>query len=71
VVPYGGDPWRLDPPDIDALAKGAVDVLIYQDRYRVAARARAIEAFGLQDMLAGYLAALLPDRFPVRSSALR
>ena len=20
VAPYGGDPWRLDPPDIDGLA---------------------------------------------------
>jgi len=62
VVPYGGDPWRLDPPDLDALAAAAVDILLNQDRYRAAARARAVEVFGLEGMLAGYLAALLPDR---------
>ncbi len=60
VVPYGGDPWRLEPPDVPALAEAAVDILTHQDRYRAAARARAVAAFGLETMLAGYLAALLP-----------
>ena len=27
VAPYGGDPWRLDPPDIDGLASAALRVL--------------------------------------------
>lgn len=67
VVPYGGDPWRLDPPDIVALAEGAVDILTHQGRYRAAARDRAVGAFNLEDMLAGYLSALLPDRFGASS----
>lgn len=69
VVPYGGDPWRLDSPDIEGLAEGAVDILLNQDRYRAAARARAVEAFGLEGMLSGYLAALLPDASSVGSSS--
>jgi glycosyltransferase involved in cell wall biosynthesis len=68
VVPYGGDPWRLDPPNVAALAAGAVDILQQQDTYRAAARLKAVSAFGLDRMLAGYLAALLPDRFPVAVS---
>lgn len=60
VVPYGGDPWQLDPPDIAALARGGLDILTNQERYRLAARMRAMAAFGLDNMVAGYLAALLP-----------
>jgi glycosyltransferase involved in cell wall biosynthesis len=63
VVPYGGDPWHLDPPDVDALAAGAVNILQHQERYRVGARARAEAAFGLERMLAGYLEALVPGTY--------
>ncbi len=59
VVPYGGDPWQLDPPDVDALAEAAVEVLLNQDRFRPAARARAEAAFGLDKMVEGYLDVLL------------
>jgi glycosyltransferase involved in cell wall biosynthesis len=59
VVPYGGDPWRLDPPDVDALAEAAVEILLNQERFRTSARARAEAAFGLDEMVAGYLDALL------------
>jgi glycosyltransferase involved in cell wall biosynthesis len=27
VVPYGGDPWRLDPPDASGLVAAAVEIL--------------------------------------------
>ncbi len=41
IVPYGGDAWRLDPPNIPALACGAIEILEDQDRFRIAARACA------------------------------
>lgn len=59
VVPYGSDPWKLDPPDVTALAEAAVEILTHQDRFRTAARARAEEAFRLDAMVDGYLAALM------------
>jgi glycosyltransferase involved in cell wall biosynthesis len=58
VVPYGGDPWRLDPPALDVLAAAAIDVLIDQDRFRPAARSRAEAEFGLEKMVDGYLESL-------------
>ncbi len=59
VVPYGGDPWKLDKPDIPALAEAALDILQNQNRFRKAARQRAEEAFGLDKMVDGYLDVLL------------
>ncbi len=55
IIPYGGDPWRLDPPDLDALARGAVEVLAEQARFRAGARRRAEEALGLEPMVDAYL----------------
>lgn len=55
LVPYGGDPWRLDPPDARSLADAAVQVITMQDRFREAARARAEAAFSLEDMVQSYL----------------
>jgi glycosyltransferase involved in cell wall biosynthesis len=59
VVPYGGDPWRLDPPDVPALSQAALEILREQDRFRQGARRRAEEAFGLDAMLDAYLEVLL------------
>ena len=59
VVPYGGDPWQLDPPDIASLARAAEEVLADQPRFRHGARQRAEQAFGLDTMVEGYLACLL------------
>ena len=59
VVPYGGDPWELEPPDVAGLARGAAEVLADQPRFRQAARRRAEEAFGLDRMVEGYLGCLL------------
>jgi len=59
VVPYGGDPWRLDSPDVESLAEAALEMLAAQEVYRHAARRRAEAAFSLDVMVDGYLQALL------------
>lgn len=58
VVPYGGDVWRLDPPDLDSLADAAQEILADQPRFRRGARARAEAGLGLETMVQGYLRAL-------------
>jgi len=55
IVPYGGDPWQLHPPDLDALARAAAEVLADQARFRAGARRRAEEALGLDPMVDAYL----------------
>lgn len=55
VVPYGGDAWKLDPPDISALAYAAVEIINNQDNLRQGARHRAEESFGLDQMVDNYL----------------
>jgi glycosyltransferase involved in cell wall biosynthesis len=59
LAPYGGDPWRLDPPNIDGLASAALQVLADLPAYRRAARQHAETHFSLERMLDGYLDALL------------
>lgn len=58
VVPYGGDAWKLEPPDVPALANASLRVLNDLDYYREGARQRAEEAFGLEMMVNRYLEAL-------------
>jgi glycosyltransferase involved in cell wall biosynthesis len=55
IVPYGGDPWRLDPPDIAGLADGALSILRTGQAGREAARLRAEAAFGLDAMVEAYV----------------
>jgi glycosyltransferase involved in cell wall biosynthesis len=55
IVPYGGDPWRLDQPGIASLARGALEVLQAGDAMRHAARLHAEAAFGLDAMVEAYL----------------
>lgn len=62
LVPYGGDPWKLARPDIPALAAAAVEILREQARFRQAARAQAEDALGLDQMVDGYLQALLDGK---------
>jgi len=61
IVPYGGNPWKLEEPDISALAIAAQAVLTNQDTYRAAARRRAESVFGLDQMTDAYLKLLLGD----------
>ncbi len=58
VVPYGGNPWNLDTPDVPALAAAAVEILQNQEKHRLAARTRAVQVFDLDIMVGGYLEAL-------------
>ncbi len=55
---YGGDPWRLDPPDVPALVGAAHEVLGDPARFRAAARQRAEAGLGLDTMVTGYLGTL-------------
>jgi len=59
LVPYGSDPWKLEPPDVPALAAAAAEIIAGQNRFRPAARAHAEAAFGLDRMVAAYLEVLL------------
>lgn len=58
LVPYGGDPWRLERPDFDGLARAAAEIVADQARFRRAARQRAEQAFDLGEMTERYLRAL-------------
>jgi len=55
LAPYGGDPWKLETPDLEALVEAGEQVLGDQPRFRAGARARAEAAFGLERMVDGYL----------------
>jgi glycosyltransferase involved in cell wall biosynthesis len=59
LVPYGANPWRLEPPDIETLADAAAEVLDDQQRFRTSARERAEAVFDLENMVEEYLKVLL------------
>ncbi|HEX7976606.1 MAG TPA: glycosyltransferase family 4 protein [Anaerolineales bacterium] len=58
VVPYGSNYWNLEKPDVATLAAAASQILMDQEVFRVAARARAKAVFGLDVMVEKYLAAI-------------
>ncbi|MBN1303372.1 MAG: glycosyltransferase family 4 protein [Anaerolineales bacterium] len=58
LVAYGGDPWKLEQPDIPALAEAAGEILRDLDRFRAAARQRAEGTLGLDAMVEKYLEVL-------------
>ena len=59
LVPYGGNPWKLDPADIPSLADAATEVLEDQPRFRKLAREQAESKLGLDKMVDEYLKILL------------
>ena len=59
LAPYGGNQWRLQQPDIPALAEAATEVLQDQDHFRKSARERAESAFDVETMVDEYLKVLL------------
>lgn len=59
IVPYGADPWKLERPNVPALAEAVAEFLRDQPRYRRAARARAESALGVDGMVDAYLKVLL------------
>lgn len=62
IVPYGADPWKLETPNVPALADAVGEVLCDQPRYRQAARKRAESALGVDEMVDAYLKVLLEER---------
>ncbi len=59
LVPYGGDPWKLDQPNVSALVKAVDAILSDQPRFRQTARARAESTLGVGGMVDAYLRVLL------------
>ena len=59
LVPYGGDVWNIDPPDIESLASASAEILRDQTRFAKTARAHAESALGLDKMVDRYLKVLL------------
>lgn len=59
LVPYGGNPWKLEPPNLDGLVGAAQEILNDQERFRNAARAHAEAALSLDQMVERYLDVLL------------
>ena len=59
LVSYGGNQWKLKPPDVPALAEAAIEILQEQERFRKAARARAEDLLGVEKMVDEYLKVLL------------
>ena len=54
VVPYGGNPWKLEKPDTDALAESVKKVISRLSDYSIAARTTAEQRFGLDKMVDAY-----------------
>jgi glycosyltransferase involved in cell wall biosynthesis len=59
VVPYGSNYWNLEPPDITGLAGAVKEVLAGRPLFQQAARRRAEEAFGIDQMVEQYIRVLL------------
>ena len=59
IVPYGGDPWKLEKPDIPSLAIRSAQVIRNQASFRSGARAQAEKALDLEEMVDKYLQVLL------------
>lgn len=59
VARYGSDPWKLQKPDIHALADAAQQALTHHAQKRAAARARAEERFNIERIADQYLRVLL------------
>ncbi|TLX75667.1 glycosyltransferase family 4 protein [Labilibacter sediminis] len=56
IVDYGGDPWKIETPDMDGLVDGAIQVKKNWEHYSEKARSRAIENFNIDDVVNKYLA---------------
>jgi glycosyltransferase involved in cell wall biosynthesis len=59
LAPYGGDPWKLERPNLPALVNAAAEILQNNERFRRSARQRAEEGFALDQMVDRYLGVLL------------
>lgn len=59
LVPYGANQWKLEKPDIPALAIAAEEILQNNEQFRASARKQAETVLGLDKMVEEYLKALL------------
>jgi glycosyltransferase involved in cell wall biosynthesis len=59
LVPYGANHWKLEQPDIFALAEAAMEVLQAQEHFRKSAREQAKSALDVDSMVDEYLKVLL------------
>ena len=59
LAPYGANQWKLEQPDIQALADAAEEVLQNNEKFRQSAREHAEENLSLEKMVAQYLKVLL------------
>jgi glycosyltransferase involved in cell wall biosynthesis len=59
LVPYGGDLWNIEQPDVPALADAAAEILKDQVRFSKNARIQAESALGLDKMVDDYVKYLL------------
>lgn len=59
VILYGGNPWKLETPNIAGLAASTAQMLADLPRYQAGARERAESAFGLDAMVEKYLEFML------------
>lgn len=59
LAPYGANQWKLEQPNIQALADVAEEVLQENDRFRKSAREHAEENLSLDKMVDKYLGVLL------------
>lgn len=63
LVSYGGNQWKLEQPDVPALAEATIGILQNQEQFRKAARARAEYLLSVDKMVDTYLKILLDDNF--------
>ena len=61
IAAYGGDPWRLEKPNLYSLVDAAQEVLNNQAAFRAAARSQAEAAFNIQTIAESYCKVLLED----------
>ena len=66
LVPYGGNPWRLEDPDFLALCDGIEEVAANISQFSSAARRTAEERFSLTHMVDTYI-----DVFPLSYGRFR
>lgn len=59
VARYGGNPWKLEAPDLHTLVDAAYTVIHANDTYRTAARRRARAAFDIHEIAQKYKKILL------------
>lgn len=59
LVPYGGDPWKLEFPDVRSLADAIKKILKNWDDYSFGARKVAEERFSLEQMTNKYVEVIL------------